>query len=366
LEKYNSDIEYIQNAFSEAERQTDVETAMIYINVPMTNDETIFEREFKRDFKDINFTSFQALVPNMNKLETLIFECDLIKKSTIELFKEKFKIEKMLEGMNLKSKIQICDDCCKPNVLSINSFINKINLEYWQKFIDETDFKNRLPSKLKNNFTYNMEKQENITFNMDNVKYFYDELVKSIPQSYEETVAKLFDDLTYKYVYTDSAWNKTIHYYSGWKTNKCYKIDKRCIIKCSHGYLYSLPDELTDLNIIFENISGIKDNINDYKDGKRDKILKAIERCEKNIETEFFTLDSYKKGTLHITFKNQEYLDQFNILANKGKNWLPSDFGQKSYENMTEEEQVLVENFGITVEQYMRYTKQKDYLRLTS
>jgi len=360
LKQYNADIEYIPNAFSDAERKTDVETALIYIDVPMTNDETIFEKEFKRDSANIGFSTFQALIPNMNKLETLIFECDMIKKSTIELFKEKFKIDKLLEGMKLKSKIQICDDCCKPNILSINSFINKINLEYWQKFIEETDFKNRLPSKLKNSFSYNMEKQEDISFNMENVKYFYEKLIKSIPQSYEETVAKVFDDLTHKYVYTDSTWNTTIHYYSGWKTNKAYKINKKVIIKCYHESMYHFPDELMDLNIIFENISGIKDKIDDNKKDIRG----AIERCEKNIETEFFTLDSYKKQTLHITFKNQEYLDQFNILASKGKNWLPSDFGKKSYDDMDENEQLLIENFGITATQYTKYSKQKDYLRL--
>ena len=360
IEKYNGDVEYIQNAFSDAERQTDVETALIFINVPMTNNETIFEKHFKRDNEDLHIDNLQSLVPNMNKLEKLVFEADLIKKSTIELFKEQMKINNLLEGFGLKSIVRICDDKVHPDIFSVNSFINKINMSYWNKFIEETDFKSKLPSKLRDNFTYNMEKQENITFNIQNVRYFYEELIQAIPKSYEETVAKVFDDITSKAYYSDKDWNKTIHLYNGWKTNSCYKINNKSIISDWTGYYSNFPSILNDLNIIFSNISGIKYNINN------DEVRDAIKRCEKNIETEFFILDCYKKGTIHIKYKNQEYLNQFNILAGKGKNALPPDFGQKKYSDMNEEEKNLVKEFGLNVQEYDNLTinSNNNYLRI--
>lgn len=361
LNDYNADIEYIKNAFTDAERKTGVEIALIYINIPMKNDTTIFEREFKRDNPELKDTDFKSIMPEMNKLEALIFECDLIKKSVVELFKEKMKIDNLLKSVSLNSKIEICDDTTSHKMLSINSYIDKINLEYWHKFINETDLKSKLPSALRDHFIYNIDEQKNISFNMESVRYFYNELINTIPKSYEETVAKLFDDLTSKYVYTDSVWNKTIHYYNGWKTNKSYKINKKVIIKCYHNYCTRLPNELTDLNVVFENISGIKDNLYDNRN-----IEKAVETFQKNIETEFFVLDSYIKGTLHITFKNQDYLNQFNILAAKGKNWLPSDFGTKQYSDMDDEEKELVKEFGLTVDKYNQYSLQgtNNYLRL--
>ena len=48
LQEYNATIKYVQNGFSEAERETDVEVALIYIDIPMKNKETMFEKEFKR------------------------------------------------------------------------------------------------------------------------------------------------------------------------------------------------------------------------------------------------------------------------------------------------------------------------------
>lgn len=284
LEHYNADIEYINNAFLEAERKTDVEVALIYMSIPMRSNETMFEREFKRDNPNIEFKDFQSVVVNKSKLENLIFECSMIKNSGIELFKEKLRIDKLLEGMSLTSQIAICDNTYSPKALTINKFINKINLEYWNKFINETDFKKRLPSKLRNNFTYNIEKQKDIAFNLENVRYFYKELIRSIPQSYEETVANVFDDITSRHYYSDREWEKNIYGYSGWKSNNGMKINKKCIIRCyNDGFMYRLPDILLDLNIIFENISGEKDDL--YKNNN--EIINMVKQYEKKIETKF-------------------------------------------------------------------------------
>lgn len=347
LHEYNADIEYIQEAFTEAERKTDVEIALIYVKVPMQNNETIFEKQFKREHTNLNVESFNTLMPKMNKLESLVFEYNIIKNSVIELFKEKMRIQKMFNSLNIKQELGIVGNIFTPKTLTVNEYINKITLEYWNKFINETDFKSRLPSKLRNNFSYNMERQQDIAFTIENVRYFYEELMKSIPRSYEETVAKVFDDLTNKWSYTDSAYNKTVHMYNGWKSNNCYKIVGKNIIPCYHqNFFYILPDTLIDLNIIFNNMSSKKYDI-DTKE-----IREQIEHCEKSIDVGHFLIDSYKKGTIHIKYKDQNLLNQFNILAGKGKSWLPPDFGTKNYSDMTDKEKDLVEEFGLSIGEY--------------
>lgn len=362
LEKYNADIEYIQNAFSDAERETNVEIAMVYIDVPMKDDSTMFEREFDRQNVDLNFKDMQQLVPNMSKIEKLVFECDMIKKNGIELFKEHMKVEKLLKGMGLKVKINLCDDSYKNNQLNVNTFINNTNLEYWEKFINETDLKNRLPSELRTNFSYNMKSQKDINFTVQNAYYFYEELMKSIPESYQSTATKIFDKITNEYAYTESSYNKCIHMYNGWKTNsgkdgKAYRIEKKVIIPCYLGtFSYGLPDVLTDLNIIFENLSGRKYNISTRE------LEDKIKRAEKKIDTEFFVLDSYKKGTLHVTFKDKNLLDRFNILVAKSREWLPGDFGDKPYEDMNTQEKSWLNDLGINIEEYKLITLNNNYL----
>lgn len=373
LEQYKADIEYIDNAFNNAERKTSVSVALISVNIPMTDKTTMFEREFKRDHPEIEFDNFQSLVPQMNKLEALIFECDLIKKSGIELFKEKFKIDSLLEGVSLKSKLKICDDSYKNKELTINEFLNQTNFDFWNKFINETSFRDRLPSKLRNTFTCNMDKQRDITFNLENVRYFYEQLTESIPDSYEKTCNEVFDSLTYKSYYTDNEFCKNIWGYSGWKSNSCYKIKNKSIIRGNNGYYsYNLPDTLTDLIIIFENLSGVKDTLSQVKDGKKEyeRILESIKRYEKNIDCPFMLIDSYKKGTIHLKYKDKKLVEAFNIIVGREKQWLPPDFGQKMYSDMSEKEKVIVKSFGLNIEEYNKLiltsSSKRDYLRLTS
>lgn len=360
LDKYNADIEFLQNEFAQAERKTNVEIALIYIDIPMKDDKTIFEKNFKKDNVDNVYEEydFRSLVPKMNKLEKLVFEYNIQKDSICELFKEQSRLNNLFKGMNLDNRVGICSlDNSNHKLIDVNDFINELNYEYWSnRFIDETNLRSRLPSSLRESFNKNLQQQKNIAFTLDNLKYFYEKLISEIPTSYNETVSKIFDKLTVESEYSESAWCKNIHYFNGWKTNKAYKINGKSIIYHHHndGYFYRLDDTLSDLLIIFENIAGEKD---EYMRSK--EFISAIKNCEKKIETKFFVFDSYKKNTLHITYKSKQYLDIFNIMACKGKMWLKNDFCEKPYSDMTEEEKQQVKDFGFDVSEY-------ENLRLTN
>lgn len=362
LEMYNADIEYIQHAFLDAHRKTDVEVALIYIEIPMKDKTTMFEKEFNKENVEIKFENIQQLVPNMSKIERLVFEYDMIKKNGIELFKEEMRINLLLDGVGLKSSISLCNKSSRPEAIGVNKFIEDLNLQYWQKFIDETNLRGKLPTKLRNNFTYNMEHRKDIAFTTQNAYYFYEELTKSIPISYEETVAEVFNKITSQHYYSDREWEKNIYGYNGWKSNNGFKINKKAIMGCYlDTYSYSLPETLLDLMLIFENISGIKNNY-DYRE-----LTEQIKRAEKKIELASITIDAYKKGTIHVTFNNKDHLEIFNILAGKGNKTLPPDFCEKPYQDMNEDEKRIVKDFGINTEQYnmlLAKAGRKDYLRL--
>ena len=144
LQEYNADIEYVQNAFSESERETNVEVALIYINVPMKNQESLFEKEFKKTHIEINgVDDFNALMPRMNKLQQLCFEFKTCRDSIVKLYEERLRIKKLFKGLNIEQGIGITDDdkYSHSGPLTVNEFIEKLNLKYWEKFIKETDFK---------------------------------------------------------------------------------------------------------------------------------------------------------------------------------------------------------------------------------
>ena len=371
LEEYNAEIEYIEEAFTtdDTERKTNVKIALIYIDIPMKNKESMFEREFKRDCANIEIEDVNAVALKKNKLEQLVFEYDLCVKSSVKLFEEKMRVDKLLSGFGLSNELALCRSLSRPESLTINDFIEEMNQKFWRKFIDETDFESRLPSQLKDNFRSNIQANRNIAFNLDNLYYFYNELMNSIPDSYEKTVAKVFDDCTRRYNYTDNEWCKATWGYDGFKSNDAFAIKNRIIIPCyianpnSFSY-HDIPDIFKDLNIIFNNIAGIK-NKDDLK--YQGAIHKAMTSNCKKFETEHFLISTFKKGTLHISFKNKKHLAMFNYMAGKGKMWLNDGFTEKPYDDMSDSEKEIVKALGFEPEdfkQMQQLQNKRQYIKL--
>ena len=65
----------------------------------------------------------------------------------------------------------------------------------------------------------------------------------------------------------------------------------------------------------------------------------------KKIELSYFYVTFYKKGTCHLEWKYQDLIHRFNIYAGQNKNNLPPSYGKKTYNEMTEEEQQVINEF---------------------
>ena len=351
LKEYNAKIEYLKNEFSDAERKTNVEIAMIYIDIPMKDKTTLFEKEFNRlNEEKININDMNEITRKMNPLERLCNEFKICRNNIIKLYEEKIKIEKLFDGLGIDTELGIVNSnryTSQGNVLDVNGFIQAINKTYWSKFIKETDLRSKLPSELKNTFNKGMEAQQDVEFNIENVRYFYEGLLMSIPESFNKCVADVYNKLTNEYNYTESQYNKCVkvHYVNSWKTNKISKIEKKSIIPLYTDYMYNVPEVLNDLNIIFNDLSNKKYDIN------KKEIIQALKNREKNIDTEFFTLTAYSKS-LHIVYKDQELLKRFNFTAMKGSNLLGNNFNKKKYKDMNEEEKEIIKFFGFNEFEY--------------
>ncbi|MEM5592794.1 DUF4942 domain-containing protein [Niallia circulans] len=106
-----------------------------------------------------------------------------------------------------------------------------------------------------------------------------------------------------------------------------------------------------------------------------EQVLKDAETREqtKKIETKYFYITFFKKGTCHIEFKNLELLQKFNLYGSQRKGWVPPSYGKKSYKDMTQEEKSVIDSFeGKTSYEKVMNNKEyflvetKDLLRLTS
>jgi hypothetical protein len=165
----------------------------------------------------------------------------------------------------------------------------------------------------------------------------------------EETILNLFEEFSHKHSwYAETSSN--IHYYNGWKTNKAWKINKKVIIPLSAyswvtdrlDYKYKFFDKLKDIQRVFDYLDGGKTEDIDLK-----QILTEAENeyQTKNIETKYFRVSVYKKGTTHLVFTNEELLKKFNIFGCQRKGFLPPSYGKTKYNDMTNEEQEVINEF---------------------
>lgn len=74
----------------------------------------------------------------------------------------------------------------------------------------------------------------------------------------------------------------------------------------------------------------------------------------------YFYVTIYKKGTVHIEFKDQKLVDRFNIYACQHKNWLPPTYGKFHYEEMTQDEKAVIDSFQ-GKENYEKILAEKEY-----
>ena len=128
----------------------------------------------------------------------------------------------------------------------------------------------------------------------------------------------------------------------GWKTNDAYKVNQKVIIpgyidvsSLKYGgsfYIYR-HDKIDDIDKVmcmltgkrFEELSeegglmssALRKRFNEMRNPQVGQVF------DNNVESEFFELKFFKKGTLHFKFKDKKLWENFNLQVAKGKGWLP-------------------------------------------
>lgn len=361
LQEYNAKIEFIPDAFIDAERKTGVEIALIKVNIPKQEQPSYFYEQLKQEqqqYKESRTENYEQrqLVKN-DFVESIIDQYNLEVKAGIKLIEEYNAMAPLiLTSFNEK------DISCKPilkldfpdtreysNKLSINEFVRRVRRKYWMALFENPQFSGLLTSNLQEMYRNRVSELSEYDFSYFNILTIKQEMTKNMVKGVEDTILTLFEDLSNKYHWYDET-SKNIRYYNGWKTNKAYIINKRVIIPlCAFSewsskldYIYTAKDKLSDIEKVF----------NYLDDGTTEEIdmTKVLKAAQENYETskihlKYFNVTFYKKGTCHIEFTNLDLLKKFNIYGSQRKGWLPPTYGKAQYKDMTQEEKSVVDGF---------------------
>lgn len=366
LTEYNATIEYLQDSFTDAERKTDVEIALIKVKLPTVRKESFIFEELKRaqEQREYNETEQTAVVEG-NFFKSIVNQYQLEVEAGIKLIKEYKAMSPYILSEFAKDSITgetvqkggcILDlDLSRSNNkynngLSINGYIEEVRKKYWKALFNNKEFIGKLTDNLKQDFYNRLDELSNYDFSLYNILELKIDMSKNVVKGIEDTIISLFDELSNKHHYYDEM-SKNIHLYNGWKTNKSYIINNKVIIPLS-GYDsfwnkyrptdYKTIGKLQDIEKCFNYLDGGLTDAIDITES-----LKFAEEYgeTKDIQLKYFSITFYKKGTCHITFNNEELLKKFNIFGSQHKNWLPPNYGKKKYTDMSQEEKQVVNEF---------------------
>lgn len=379
LAQLDAEIKYLDGAFTEAERQTTVEVALIYVDIPAREPVSLILDSLEKA-PEMGITDFTAYkeITFYELLKRMVYQFNLEAKAGIRLINEYCRLQPYLMNRLDISK----DNYAKPifeirfddkNWYSgraanmINQYLKKLRYKYWYALGDNPDFRAQLTSNLADIYYNKLLELSDYDFNLHNIEQVNKELQSQMTAAVEDTILALFDELSDKYSWYPEC-TKNIHYYNGWRTNIAHMINKKVILPMQTTRSYENYIDVTLYSVVrkLNDIEKVMDYLNDgriatYMDIERALAMAKREGQTRNIESRYFTLTFYKKGTVHLTFKNAELLKKFNIFGSRKKAWLPPCYGKKHYDEMTLEEKQVIDEFEGSAAEYEKTLTEKDY-----
>ena len=357
----HAEITYHQGGFMKAERKTDVEVAMIRYKAPAADlgDSLILEK-LRPAHKYVTMQESEyAALSKADFVEAIIDRYNYEVESGLRLIQEYRAVSSVLSSsMSLAIGTESAHE---------DRWIRECRHKYWSTLFASPQFIEQLTTNLRTQLYNRVKELENYEFSFYNIREIMIQMTAQVTQGVEATIMALFDDWTRKYHWDENAQNR--HYFDGWKTNDAFAVNKKVILPL-RGYtdwgsriepefhVYNVREKLMDIEKVFN-----------YLDGGRtpeknlmDVLLEAEKTGEtKKLDSKYFYLTFYKKGTAHLEFKDMNLLARFNIFAARGKNWLPPSFGKKRYKDMPPEEQKVAKSFMGTADRYDKVVQHANY-----
>lgn len=370
LTLHKAQIEYIADGFTNAERKTNVEIALIRFKMPESELSHLILDHLKPAHKYVDMPEEEAqALTKADFVEAILDRYNFEVETAVHLIQETEACQKVLNQPVVSKDTAYADSPFELNMsrntkANVNDAVKRIRKKYWAALFTAPQFMEQLTSNLRDQLTKRVEELAEYEFSKFNILEIMVQMNGHINEGVEKTIMDLFDDWTRKWHYDENSQN--IHYFDGWKTNDAFAVNKKVIIP-----LYTFSTWSGDFDLGYEARQKLGDieKVFNYLDGGRtldiplqdvfDKAYK--EKQTKNVETKYFFITFYKKGTCHLVFKDMNILARFNIFAARGKNWLPPSFGKKKYKDMTEEEQKVAKSFMGSADKYDKVVQYAHY-----
>lgn len=359
LNNYNAQIEYVNDAFINAEIAADVDVALVYINIPqkvVSEDIAknfvkgdVYEKEYK-EFSDTQLYKGDAisLLIDQFNLEAR-YGLKII--DTFNSMKQYIPMDKDKSNRLINLSVAGCygEEWC--DFSEANRYIRRLRQKYWELAFQTSAISGLLTDAARAKYQQEIRRFRDYDFTYSNIKQLQIELSQSLDSNIHEAIVNLYDCFTYKYSRENP---NNVHLFNGWNTNQGFKINPKKIIYPLYLYttyggwgswdVYRLRDFLTEVEKVFVYLDCGRTEGDSVHEIISKKFYKDRYQGE-NLSFKYFDVEVKKKGTIHIKWKCDELIKKLTIIGCKAHGTLPNDYGTKKYSDLDKEHKDVVDSF---------------------
>lgn len=349
LERLGAKISYKKDAFANGPRRTNVEVAIVSVDIPEREPVSRIRLDLKQEMTDrLSQNAELAALVSSDPITAAIERYNAAAEGLRRLYTEFDGIKSLLVPTDSKNNEFTGEGVVKLDK-PYNEALRSLRRMYWRTLFDLPAIRDNLTRSMQYDYQTRLDELADYDFSTYNILTIREEISKNVLHGIEAEIIKLFDTWTNLHY---SEYSKNVHYFNGWCTNEAYKVGKRVIFICDAFSSYSSRFEpyYNVLNTL-ENIEMVLFHLDTngvpYDSTKlRDTLKSAADAGQTSkIQLRYFTATFYKKGTCHIEFTNEDVLKSFNLLACQRKGWLPPTYGKKRYHDMSAAERQVVDDY---------------------
>jgi hypothetical protein len=315
IEQYGT-VEFKEGMFKNAERSTNVEVAVVKIK----------NKDYVSDFKftgkgEVDEFNLDEGLSNQLQMKDTFGNMEVRFNKVRELMKEMLQMQNQIkfysEGL-LSSVYNDINKLLSSNYENsereyYNNFMGGFKSACWETLLTKTNLANLTTTKVRQDFYKFKEEQGFMAFTKENMEGLFEQLYLNQGNIMTKCIEEAFDEMT-KYHKENRV------YIEGWKTNDQWKVNRKVILPNMQNSWWNDHPKLNKEKIIDIEKAMCFIMKKSYKD--IDRITDQDIQWGVKHDSEFFEFRLYKKGTLHLYFKDVYLYEQFNIIACKSKNWL--------------------------------------------
>lgn len=301
--------EDIGQAFKHAERKTPVNCVIVRLHKDEPASSIGFDAaDFDFEAKVAEEEATPSPLANNDKIAALVALYNEAAKLTVEAHRIQAKLEYYTKQLEKHHKDEFTPT-------SLNEKLRKLKAAFWKDVFDRTKVANYVTSEVRKKFDQFTAETSQLAFTVNNIMAVLGMIILNREAIMLECIQGVFERAT-------SYHKKNTIHVEGWKHNKSYRINKKVIIpnaKSSYSQFEYFADDLDKAlcSLTGDKFETIRD-ANQHIRGVYNKLYWSNDYGQL-YDCHFVSIRIYKKGTVHLVFKDLQLLARLNQVAAQGK-----------------------------------------------